>query len=130
MKGEAIMEKKFLIDLGPIDQIPIGQGQCFILNEEEIAVFRPRSGGVFALQNQCPHRKGPLSEGVVGGGKVICPLHGQKFDLLTGQGGEKQECVKTFKIWEKDGEIMIEYNFSAGKTLAALSASCVSGGQT
>ena len=103
------MNKTIIVNLGTIHQIPLAQGRCFIINGEEIAVFRPRGGGVFALQNQCPHRKGPLSEGVIGGGKVICPLHGHKFDLLTGQGGDMQECVKTFKAWEEDGQIMIEY---------------------
>ena len=88
------MNKTIIVNLGSIHLIPIAQGRCFIINGEEVAVFRPRSGGVFAMQNQCPHRKGPLSEGVIGGGKVICPLHGHKFELQSGQGKETQECVR------------------------------------
>lgn len=103
------MDKTFTINLGPIDQVPIGQSACFVVKGEEIAVIRPRSGGIFALENQCPHRRGPLSEGIVGGEKIICPLHGHKFDLHTGQGSEAQECVRVFKVWESSGEMIIEY---------------------
>jgi nitrite reductase (NADH) small subunit len=103
------MDKTFIVNLGSIDQIPIGQSRCFIVNNEEAAVIRPRSGGLFALENQCPHRRGPLSEGVVGGDKIVCPLHGHKFDLATGKGSEAHECVRVFKVWELNGKIMMEY---------------------
>ena len=96
------------INLGGIEKIPLGQGACFVIKEEEIAVFRPRTGGIFAVQNRCPHRQGPLAEGVIGSGKVVCPLHGHKFDLLTGKGSEQSECVKVFKAWEEKGEIKVE----------------------
>lgn len=102
------MNKTSVINLGRIDQIPIGQGACFIINDQEIAVFRPRDGRIFAVENRCPHRRGPLSEGIVGGGKVICPLHGHKFDLTTGQGSDPRECIKVFKAREKDQNIMLE----------------------
>ncbi len=103
------MDKRMMANLGEVNQIPIGQGRCFVVQGEEVAVFRTRSGGIFALENQCPHRKGPLSEGVIGDGKVICPLHGHKFDLATGKGVEPQECVKTFKAWEEHGEIFLKW---------------------
>ena len=103
------MNKTSMINIGSIEKIPIGQGACFIVGDQEIAVFRPRDGRVFALENRCPHRQGPLSEGIVGGGKVICPLHGHKFDLATGKGNDPSECVKVFKAWEDQGQMMIEY---------------------
>ena len=103
------MDKPTTVNLGSIDQIPIGQAGCFIINGEEIAVARPRSGGIFAVENRCPHRRGPLSEGVVGDGKIVCPLHGHKFDLATGKGNDAQECVRTFKVLENDGKILMEY---------------------
>jgi len=98
-----------MIHLGKLEQIPLGQGQCFIVNDLAIAVFRPRSGGLFAMENRCPHRGGPLAEGIIGMDKVVCPLHGHKFDLALGQGMEKHECVRTFKVWEESGKIMMEY---------------------
>ena len=86
------------VTLGPVEKIPPGQGACFIVAGQEIAVFRQRDGKVFATQNRCPHRQGPLAEGVIGAGKVICPLHGQKFDLSSGQGPEPENCLKTYPV--------------------------------
>jgi nitrite reductase (NADH) small subunit len=103
------MEKTWKIDLGSIDLVPVGQGQSFILYGDEIAVFRDRTGKFFGVENRCPHRRGPLAEGVMGNGKVVCPLHGHKFDLATGEGSDKQECVRTFKVWEEYGRLVIEY---------------------
>lgn len=52
---------------------------------EKVAVFRTRSGGVFAVQAACPHRGGPLADGLLGGTTLICPLHAWKFDVSTGE---------------------------------------------
>ena len=103
------MRTSYLVNLGNVNDIPLGQGACYIVKGEEIAVFRARDGKVSAIENRCPHRQGPLSEGVVGNGKVICPLHGHKFDLTSGQGAEKGECVRTFEVWEQYGEIILDF---------------------
>ena len=104
------MTQPHILNLGSIENIPLGQGTCFIIQQEEIAVFRSRDGKLFAVENMCPHRQGPLSGGIMGDGKVVCPLHGHKFDLVTGQGSEGHECVKVYKIWEKKGEIFLEWS--------------------
>ena len=104
------MNKTLIFSLGSIEGIPLGQGACFVIEGQEIAVFRSRKGGVFAIENRCPHRQGPLSDGVIGEGKVVCPLHGHKFDLINGQGSEGHECVKAYRAWERDGKIMVEYH--------------------
>ncbi|HEX4998962.1 MAG TPA: nitrite reductase (NAD(P)H) small subunit [Terriglobia bacterium] len=95
------------IKLGRVAAIPWGQGLCYVVEGREIAVFRQRDGKLFAVENRCPHRQGPLSEGLVGGGKVICPLHSHQFDLTTGQGHEESECVRTFRVAETDGNLML-----------------------
>ena len=95
------------INLGSIESIASGHARCFIVGGEEIAVFRQRDGQLFATQNRCPHKQGPLSEGVSGGGKVICPLHSHKFDLRSGEGSEQGECVKTYKVEAAQGEILV-----------------------
>ena len=95
------------INLGSIESIALGHARCFIVGGEEIAVFRQRDGKIFATQNRCPHKQGPLSEGVSGGGKVICPLHAHKVDLETGVGSEPHECVKVYAVREVDGEILL-----------------------
>ena len=104
------MHKTMIISVGKVQDVPLGQGACFVVEGEEIAVFRSRQGALFAIENRCPHRQGPLSDGVIGDGKVICPLHGHKFDLVNGQGGEAKECVRAFRAWEREDKIMIEYS--------------------
>jgi len=96
-----------VVNLGTIDAIPLGQGRCYLVGSQEIAVFRQRDGALFATQNRCPHRQGPLSEGIVGSGKVICPLHAHQFDLETGCGGETTECVSAYRVQEMNGSIVL-----------------------
>ena len=95
------------ISLGSVSRIPLGQGRCYVIGSEEIAVFRQRDGRLFATQNRCPHRQGPLSEGVIGGGHVICPLHAHRFNLEDGTGSEPLECVKVYRVEELRGEILL-----------------------
>jgi nitrite reductase (NADH) small subunit len=95
------------INLGNISRIPVGQGRCYVVGAEEIAVFRQRDGRLFAVQNRCPHRQGPLSEGVMGSGRVICPLHSHRFDLENGTGSEPGECLRVYGIEERKGEILL-----------------------
>jgi nitrite reductase (NADH) small subunit len=95
------------INLGSVEKVPKGQGFCFIVAGREIAVFRQRDGKLFATQNRCPHKQGPLSEGLVGAGKVICPLHAHKFDLSSGQGPDPKECLRVYPVREEKGEILI-----------------------
>jgi nitrite reductase (NADH) small subunit len=95
------------INLGSVEKIALGQGRCYLVGGEEIAVFRQRDGRLFATQNRCPHKQGPLAEGVAGGGKVICPLHSHKFELETGKGSEPHECVKTYPVREENKEILL-----------------------
>jgi nitrite reductase (NADH) small subunit len=71
--------------LGPIEAIPLGEGRVFRVDGRDLAVFRCRSGAVYATGAECPHRGGPLADGLVGNHSVICPLHGFVFDLRTGE---------------------------------------------
>jgi nitrite reductase (NADH) small subunit len=94
------------INLGSAAAIPMGQGRCYIVNGQEIAVFRQRDGRLFACENRCPHRQGPLSEGIVGGGRVICPLHARQFNLETGA-GEGHECLNVYRIEDANGKLLL-----------------------
>ena len=95
------------INLGSAAAIPLGQGRCYIVAGQEIAVFRQRDGRLFATENRCPHRQGPLSEGLVGANRVICPLHAHSFNLETGQGGEPHECLNVYAAHEVDGQLVL-----------------------
>jgi nitrite reductase (NADH) small subunit len=75
---------KRIYTLGPIEQIPAGEGRAFVVGGREVAIFRNRFDQVYATQARCPHRQGPLVDGLVGGDTVICPLHAWKFNLASG----------------------------------------------
>jgi len=86
------LERTERYDLGSIDRIPPGEGQTFLVDGREIAVFRSREDEVWATQARCPHKAGLLADGIIGDGQVICPLHSYKFDLTSGA-GVRNECA-------------------------------------
>jgi nitrite reductase (NADH) small subunit len=104
-------------NLGPLDQIPLGEGRSFRLpGGEEIAVFRTRTGDLFAVQSHCPHRRGPLADGLIGDGRVVCPLHGYAFRLATGE-ALREECdaLRTYPVsLTPAGELVVELATPAG----------------
>jgi nitrite reductase (NADH) small subunit len=96
--------------LGPIDQIPLGEARVFRAAGREIAVFRLRSGELLATGATCPHRGGPLADGLVGGHSVICPLHGFLFDLRSGEPiGRDCNRLQTYRVTSSaSGELTLE----------------------
>ena len=70
--------------LGPIDQIPVGEGRAFGIDGDQVAVFRLRDGSLRALSAVCSHRGGPIADGTIDQQVVMCPLHQHAFDLETG----------------------------------------------
>ncbi|MBI4905854.1 MAG: nitrite reductase small subunit NirD [Acidobacteria bacterium] len=63
--------------------IPPREGRSLCLNGKELAVFN-LNGRFLTIDNHCPHKGGPLCDGIVSGTAVVCPLHGRRFDLETG----------------------------------------------
>jgi len=72
--------------VGKLTQIPKGEGRVFAAAGRQVAVFHTHSGEVFAAQATCPHRQGPLADGLTGGTTIVCPLHDRAYDLRTGLG--------------------------------------------
>ena len=70
-------------------------------------MFRQRDGRLFATQNRCPHRQGPLAEGVLGDNRVICPLHAHHFNLETGTESEPGEGVQVYAVQEVNGDLLL-----------------------
>ncbi len=70
--------------IGPLDQIPRGEGRNFEVAGRVVAVFRTHADEVFASQAECPHLRGPLADGMLGGTTIVCPLHERTYDLRTG----------------------------------------------
>jgi len=97
------------VTLGPITSIPEGEGRNFQVGATRIAVFRSRKGEVFATQAECPHRRGPLADGLLGDGMLICPLHSLKFDLSTGRAANGECALRTYAArLSEAGQILIE----------------------
>ena len=73
-------------DVGAVTDIPLRGARRVPSPRGDIAIFRTGDNQVFALMDVCPHKGGPLSQGIVHGRSVTCPLHGRVIDLATGEG--------------------------------------------
>lgn len=102
------MQAKWL-DIGPVSQIEPGMARTLKVDGgDEIAVFHTMRGQVYALVNQCPHKQGPLSEGIVHGDSVTCPLHSWKISLHSGQAlGDDAGCTPTIPVKVDCGRIYL-----------------------
>jgi nitrite reductase (NADH) small subunit len=84
------------VRLGKLAAIPKGEGRIYDVGLVKVAVFHGRDGRLFATQAECPHRGGPLADGLVGGTTLVCPLHEWSFDLLTGMALHGECGVRTY----------------------------------
>lgn len=85
------------VDAGPLEAIPPRGARVLRVGAEDIAIFRTGDGRLFALRDRCPHRGGPLSQGIVHGSRVTCPLHDWVIDLATGRAaGPDVGCTSRF----------------------------------
>lgn len=74
----------------------------------DIALFRTLEDEVFALADRCPHRGGPLSQGIVFGRSVACPLHGWTIGLADGRAAAPDEgCARRFEVRVEDGAVLL-----------------------
>jgi nitrite reductase (NADH) small subunit len=75
----------------------------------DIAVFRNADDEVFALEDRCPHKGGPLSQGIVHGRKVTCPLHGWNIELISGCVVAPDEgCAREFPVKLEGGRVWLD----------------------
>ena len=97
------------IAIGSLDQIPRLGARTVDTAKGQVAVFRAGDDTVFALLNRCPHKNGPLSEGIVAGHSVACPLHNWVIDLTDGQAKAPDEgCVRHFPVKTERGQLWLE----------------------
>ena len=97
------------LDVGALADIPLrGARTVPVEGGEEIALFRTGSGRVYALVNKCPHKGGPLSQGIVHGDSVACPLHNWVISLATGEAqGPDIGCTPTIPVRVASGRVLI-----------------------
>jgi nitrite reductase (NADH) small subunit len=103
-------------DIGPLDAIPVQGARVVRAPGLRVAVFRPAANEVHALEDRCPHKAGPLSQGIVHGAFVTCPLHNWVISLETGQAqGADEGQVRSFPLRVENGRILLDRSALAAR---------------
>jgi nitrite reductase [NAD(P)H] small subunit len=97
------------IDIAALEDIPQRGARVVKTRQGCVAIFRTIDDRVYAIDDTCPHKNGPLSEGIVHGASVTCPLHNWVFSLETGLAqGADQGQVNTYEIRVDRGRILLD----------------------
>ena len=100
---------KVWIEVLSVDDIPVQGARVVTTAKGDIAVFRTRDNTVFALDDRCPHKDGRLSQGIVHGHAVTCPLHNWVIDLATGEAQAPDSgCTRRVPVRVEDGKVLLE----------------------
>ena len=103
------------IEVGSLNDIPQLGARVVERPEGDIAVFRTKDDDVFALRDHCPHKGGPLSQGIVTGKKVACPLHDWKINLDSGEAVAPDEgCAASYPVKMDGDKIMLSLTPAEG----------------
>lgn len=86
--------------------VPFGEGRSVALVNNRIGVFNT-AAGFFAIDNDCPHEGGPLSDGIVADACVTCPLHGWRINLQDGTVKGQTETVKSYALKVHEGTVWL-----------------------
>lgn len=96
-------------DVGATDDIPRRGARIVATQDGPIALFRTTDDRIFAIRDRCPHRGGPLSQGIVHGARVTCPLHGWTIELASGQAvAPDQGCAPTIPVRVEARRILLQ----------------------
>ena len=94
--------------LAPLSELPApNEAKEISCGDKEICVANV-GGQFFALDNTCIHQGGPLGEGVIEKGKIVCPWHGWAYDLKTGELAPGRPGVKAYPLKIENGALLIE----------------------
>jgi len=109
-------------EIGHIDDIPRLGARVVQAPEGDIAVFRNADDEIFAIEDKCPHRGGPLSQGIVHGRRVTCTIHNWAIELSNGEAVAPDEgCATYYGVTVKDCIISLHLEQAATPTLVAVS---------
>jgi len=97
------------IEVGKLEEIPALGSRVVKTADCDIAVFRTSSDEVFAVKDMCPHRQGKLSQGIVHGKKVTCPMHNWNISLENGEAlGPDDGCTHVYVAKVESGMVSID----------------------
>jgi nitrite reductase (NADH) small subunit len=104
------------IDVGALTDIPQQGARVVKTPVGCIAVFRTANEEAFALDDRCPHKDGPLSQGIVHGRAVTCPLHNWVIDLATGKAlGADEGAVRVIPLRLEHGRVLLDLRLRAAR---------------
>jgi len=96
------------LEIAKLEDIPVLGARVVKTDTMNIALFRTSGDEVFAIKDECPHKKGPLSQGIVHGTSVTCPMHNWKIDLASGEAlGPDEGCTNTFATKIENGRVFL-----------------------
>ena len=105
------MSEKNWIEVCKLEDIPPSQARTVNAGETMIAVFRLTDDRVKAVENRCPHKQGPLAEGIISGDDILCPLHNWRISLDSGKVAAPDEgCVNTYPVKVENGQVFLSLN--------------------
>lgn len=103
------------LEVGQLDSIPRLGARVVRTRQGDIAVFRTADDEVFALRDRCPHKGGPLSQGIVHGRRVACPLHDWNIHLDSGEAVAPDEgCAASYPVRLEGGTIFLSLQPQTG----------------
>jgi nitrite reductase (NADH) small subunit len=91
-----------------VNDVPVGQGRGVSVEGKDVGLFNV-DGDIFAIDNVCPHRGAPLSDGRMEGSQIVCPWHGWAFDVRSG--GlvmDPGRCQRTFPVEKRGTDVYVD----------------------
>lgn len=96
------------LDICALDEINVQGSRVVAGPKGDIAIFRTLNDEVFAVQDRCPHKQGPLSQGLIYGKRVACPLHNWQIDLESGKALEPDVgCTRKYRVMVEAGRVLL-----------------------
>jgi nitrite reductase (NADH) small subunit len=113
------MKETAWVDIGALNDIPLRGARVVKTPAGCVAVFRTAENEAHALEDRCPHKGGPLSQGIVHGTSVTCPLHNWVISLATGEAqGADKGTVQTIPLKVESGRLLLDFTVMKARNAA------------
>ncbi len=97
------------LEVTQLEEIPVLGSRVVETDTAKIAIFRGKDDTIYAIKDACPHKNGPLSQGIMHGDSVTCPLHNWKISLKSGEAlGADEGCTNVYDSKVEDGKVYLK----------------------